>query len=256
LHLNYDSIQFMRTKKTYLLPIFYLLCFGLYAQTKQVTNQSLYWLRYYNQLSINKKWTWHNEFEDRRFFENNQQQQFIVHSRLHYKIFQNADVAFGLTYSLQSPQDPNSTSDLVVPEIRPVQEINFSNPITQRLTIQHRLRIDERFIHKNDSKVLLEGYDFNFRFRYRFQASYKLSKGESTTPTILKVADELMINAGEKIVYNQFDQNRTYVGIEQGLSKNIAIELGYLHWYQQRASGYQFFDRDIIRLTIYHKIKL
>jgi hypothetical protein len=246
----------MVKKKRYLLPLFCLLHFGLQAQTKQVINQSLYWVRYYNQLSINKKMTWHNEFEDRRFFENNQQHHFIMHSRLHYKILQNADVAFGLTYSLQSPQDPNSTSDLVVPEIRPVQEINYSNPITKKLTIQHRLRIDERFIHKNDSKVLLDGYDFNFRFRYRLQASYKFSKEESKTTTTLKVADELMLNAGDKIVYNQFDQNRVYVGVEQGLNKNFAIELGYLHWYQQRASGYQFFDRDIIRLTIYHKIKL
>lgn len=247
----------MRIKKgIYLLPLFYSLHFGLYAQTKQVTKQSLYWIRYYNQLSINKKWTWHNEFEDRRFFENNQQHHFIVHSRLHYKFLKNADISFGLTYSLQSPQDPNSTSVLVVPEIRPVQEINYSNPISKKLTIQHRIRIDERFIHKNDSKVLLDGYDFNFRIRYRLQASYKLSKEESKTPTTLKLADELMVNAGNRIVYNQFDQNRIYAGIEQGLSKNFAVELGYLHWYQQRASGYQFFDRDIIRLTIYHKIKL
>jgi hypothetical protein len=65
-----------------------------------------------------------------------------------------------------------------------------------------------------------------------------------------------MVNAGDKIIYNQFDQNRVYAGIEQGLNKKFTIELGYLHWYQQRASGYQFFDRDIIRLTIYHKIKL
>jgi hypothetical protein len=246
----------MVKKKTHLLPLLFLLHFGLKAQTKQVTNQSLYWVRYYNQLSINKKWTWHNEFEDRRFFENNQQHHFIMHSRLHYKILQNADVAFGLTYSLQSPQDPNSISDLVVPEIRPVQEINYSNPTTKRLIIQHRLRIDERFIHRNDGKELLDGYDFNFRFRYRIQVSYKLSKEKSKTPTTLKVADELMVNAGDKIIYNQFDQNRVYAGIEQGLNKKFAIELGYLHWYQQRASGYQFFDRDIIRLTINHKIKL
>src|SRR4028119_506510 len=75
---------------------------------KTVTNQSLYWLRYNNQLTINKKWTWNNEIDDRRFFENSRQHHLIMHSRLHYKIFRNFDVAFGLTYSLQSPQDPNS----------------------------------------------------------------------------------------------------------------------------------------------------
>jgi hypothetical protein len=65
-----------------------------------------------------------------------------------------------------------------------------------------------------------------------------------------------MINVGKAIVYNQFDQNRIYVGIEQGLGKGISAEIGYLYWYQQRASGNQFFERDIIRFTLNHKIKL
>ena len=229
--------------------------FGAKAQ-KSVINQSLYWLRYYNQFAINKNWTWHNEIDDRRFFKNNKQHHLIVHSRLHYKIYKNADLAFGLTYSLQSPQEPNSNTDLVVPELRPVQEINLSNPLGKRFTLQQRLRIEERFLHKNNGIVLLEGYAFNFRFRYRLQGSYKINKEEANNPTILKVADELMINAGSKIIYNQFDQNRIYAGLEQGINKNISIELGYLHWYQQRATGNQFFDRDIIRFTLYHKIKL
>ena len=228
--------------------------FGAKAQ-KTVTHQSLYWLRYYNQFAIHKNWTWHNEIDDRRFFENNKQHHLIMHSRLHYKIYKNADIAFGLTYSLQSPQEPNSNTDLVVPELRPVQEINLSNPLGKRFTFHQRLRIEERFLHKNNGMALLEGYAFNFRFRYRLQASYKINKEEANNPTTLKVADELMINAGRKIIYNQFDQNRIYAGLEQGINKNISIELGYLHWYQQRATGNQFFERDIIRFTLYHKIK-
>ncbi len=104
--------------------------------------------------------------------------------------------------------------------------------------------------------MLLDGYDFNVRFRYRLQASYQLRDEKAKMPTTIKVFDELMINVGNTILYNQFDQNRIYIGIEQGLHQNLSIELGYLYWYQQKASGYQFFDRDIIRFTIYHKIKL
>ena len=161
-----------------------------------------------------------------------------------------------MTYSLQSPQDPNATINVVVPEKRIVQEFNLSNSLSKRLTFQQRLRIDERFIHKNNGKELLDGYDFNFRFRYRLQASYRVNKLEAPKATILKLSNELMVNAGKNIIYNQFDQNRLYVGIEQGFGKGISAELGYLHWYQQRASGNQFFDRDIIRFTLNHKIKL
>jgi Protein of unknown function (DUF2490) len=246
----------MGKKKILFLGLLSLVNYGLKAQTKQVTNQGLYWMRYYNQLSLNEKWTWHNEIEERRFFENNRHHHLIMHTRLHYKFFKNADLALGFTYSLQSPQDPNAKIDLVVPELRPGQEVNFSNPITKRLTIQQRFRIDERFIQSNNGKELTDGYDFNFRFRYRLLLNYKLNKDDTKLSSTIKLSDELMLNAGKNIIYNQFDQNRIYVGFEQGLNKNFSAELGYLYWYQQRSSGYQFFDRDIVRLTIYHKIKL
>ena len=223
---------------------------------KTVTNQSLYWLRYNNQLTVNEKWAWHNEIDDRRFLENSRQHHLIMHSRLHYQFFRNTAAAFGLTYSLQSPQDPNSINTLVVPELRPFQEISFSNVFSKKFTLQQRFRIDERFIHKNNGKDLLDGYDFNFRFRYRLQANFKISKDKAKDTTVLKVADELMINAGSNIIYNVFDQNRFYIGAEQGISKKMSFELGYLYWFQQRVTGSQFFSRNIIRLTLYHKIKL
>ena len=236
---------------------FFLFIFNAEVKAqKTVTNQNLYWIRYYNQLKINQKWIWHNEIDDRRFFERNKQHHLIIHSRLHYKVLKNADVALGLTYSLQSPQDPNSVSDLVVPEKRFVQEINLNNPLSNRFSLQHRLRIDERLIRNNNELNLLEGYAFNFRFRYKLQGSYRLNREDATNQTILKISDELMFNAGKQIIYNQFDQNRIYAGLEQGLIENISAEIGYLYWYQQRATGDQFFDRNIIRFTLLHKIDL
>jgi hypothetical protein len=44
--------------------------------------------------------------------------------------------------------------------------------------------------------------------------------------------------------------------LQYGISKAFAVELGYLNSFQQRASGVDYYDRDIIRLSIYHKIKL
>ena len=108
------------------------------SQTKQVTNQSLYWMRYYNQLSLNEKWTWHNEIDTRRFLVNSKHQHLIMHSRIHYKFHKTADVALGFTYSLQDPQDPYSESNLTIPELRVVQEINQNNLITNKFSIQNR----------------------------------------------------------------------------------------------------------------------
>ena len=244
----------MRVKKNLLL--FLLMQFFVVKAQKSMSHQELYWLRYYNQISFNKKWVWHNEVENRRFFKNNSQHQLVTHTHLHYKAFPNLDMALGLTYFLQSPQDPNSTSSFIVPEIRPFQEIAYTNSFTKRFALQQRIRVEERYIHKNDGKILQDGYNFNFRFRYRLQASFKLRKDDRNPQTIVKIGDELMINGGESVVYNQFDQNRFYAALEQEINKNVSIELSYINWYQQRSAGNQFFDRDIVRLTLYHKINL
>ena len=226
------------------------------AQQKEVTRQTLYWTRYYNQLNFHPRWAWHNEIDNRRFLQSNTQHHLIMHSHLHYKVLPNVDIAAGFTYSRQSPQSPDATVHLVVPELRPFQEINLTTPFGKRLVLAQRLRVDERFIHRNNGKQLLDGYDFNFRIRLRAQAIVSLSKQSTDHNTYLKIANELMVNAGKNITLNQFDQNRIYVGLEQNLGKKLAVELGYLHWYQQRSSGYQFFNRDITRVTIYHRINI
>jgi hypothetical protein len=235
--------------------ILLLFCTSASAQ-KNITHQSLYWTRYYNQLIFNEKWTWHNEIDNRRFFENNRQHHVIFHTRLHYKFFQNADVGFGFTYSRQSSHAPNSVSQLVVPERRLVQELNVGKQMSNRLAFQQRFRIDERFIHKSNSEKLAEGYDFNFRFRYRLQLSFILGRTDAKNKTTVKLSEELMVNAGKSIILNLFDQNRLFLCVEQGIGKGISAEIGYLHWFQQRPSGIDFFERDIIRFTFYHKINL
>lgn len=242
----------MKFKLTLLL---FFLSYLTYSQSN-TTYQNLYWIRYYNQLTLNPKLTWHNEIDMRRFMENSRLHHVIAHSHLHYKILPILDAVFGLTFSQQNPQFADATSNLSVPEFRLFQEVTSSLAFSKRVLLNHRFRLDERFIRKNNGIILLEGNDFNFRFRFRPQLNIILSKLESKTPTNLKISDEIMVNFGGEILYNHFDQNRVYVAIEKGLSKSFSLEMGYMHWYQQRASGKDFFDRNILRLTVLHKIKL
>ncbi len=221
---------------------------------KQVTKQDLYWFRYSNNFRLSKKINIQSEIENRVFFEGNTQHHLIMHSRLHYIFNSNWGIAAGFTYSLQNPQTPHPVNNLTVPEYRPNQELNYTKNITSKFTIINRLRLDERFISKNNGIILQDGYDFNFRIRYRMLLTYLLFTGIKNNTTSAKLSNEIMFNAGKQIVYNQFDQNRVYIGIEQSFSKHISAEIGYLNWYQQRTVQNQFFDRRIIRLTLYHKI--
>jgi Protein of unknown function (DUF2490) len=226
------------------------------AAQKSVTHQTLYWVRYYNQMSLNQHWTWHNEIDNRRFLSPHRHHHIIWHSRLHYRLSNMSDAALGLTYSRQSPHDPQAIQRLVVPEWRPVAEANLLNPLSEHLALQHRWRTDARFVRRNNGLALQEGYRFNWRFRYRLQLSYSFNVFHGKHAFHLKLANELMVNAGPDIVYNHFDQNRMYIGLEYHLYPSWHIETGYLYWYQQRAAGDQFFDRDIVRVTLLHRVKL
>jgi hypothetical protein len=230
----------------------------LFGQTPSpnITHQNFYAIRYLNQLSFNPKWYWANEAEIRYFMENNRLNNLIMHTHLHHRITSTLDIALGLSYSLQNPQFPDAVSTLTVPEIRPFQEITNNQVLGKRVSLSHRLRFEERFVSKNDGNVILDGYNFNYRVRYRPQLNINLSKTDSKTPVNLRIADEIMLNFGGEILYNHFDQNRVIVSFEKTLSKNFSLDFNYSHWFQQRSSGKDFFDRNVFRFSVLHRIKL
>jgi len=232
-----------------------LICFASKAQTeKNIDHQSLLWTRYYNQLTINNKWSIHTEFDNRIFINPVQENLYVFRIHGRYKINNTVDFGAGYAYFSVATQDPEVTYDFRIPEYRGQQDVTFKQEF-DRFTMNQRFQVEERFIHNANKVELLPGTTFSWRFRYRLQGEYSCWKKDNQ---YLKgiVYDELMINAGESIVKNTFDQNRIYAALQYGINKNFAVELGYLNSFQQRASGVDYFDRDIIRFTLFHKIKL
>ncbi len=62
-----------------------------------------------------------------------------------------------------------------------------------------------------------------------------------------------MLSHGTSIA-NSFDQNRIYAGLEFQFNKKWSVELGTLNQYQSNGSDY--FARDIIRCTVYHRLSI
>jgi hypothetical protein len=235
---------------------FSILCLGLintavFSQTtKQVTHQQLIWYGYYNTLQFNQKYFLTTEIQERHFINPFAQHQFVLRSHIHRNVGAGWDVALGMCLFLQSPQDPTSESDLIVPELRP--HIALANQTKlNRFTINQRYKAEARFFHEVENNELVNGYHFgNFRFRYQIGIEIPVYKKWLS----VKLSDEVMLNAGKNITYNIFDQNRIYVALNYNITPNLRLETGYLNWYQQRASGNSFYNRDIIRFTVFHKI--
>lgn len=224
-------------------------------QTKEVTNQPLVWYGYFNTAEIFPNWFLTTEIQERHFINPDRQHQFLTRGHLHYKLGSGWDVGEGFTYFLQSPQDPGSKSTLVIPELRPHIEFNNKHNI-HNLVISHRYKVEVRFFRNTFNGELASGFYSYSRLRYRIGLEYVLFKSKTEQTVKLKISDEIHINAGKNIILNRFDQNRIYIGLSYSPLKNINLEAGYLNWYQQRTSGYQYYKRDIIRITLSHKISL
>ncbi|MEO6730450.1 MAG: DUF2490 domain-containing protein [Ferruginibacter sp.] len=229
----------------------------MYGQ-KNIINQQLMWYGYFTTFNINKNWYFQNELQERHYIKPVAQHQFLIRGHVHRLLGKSGwETSVGMCLFLQNANDPNSTSNLTVPELRPHIEFAYKRKFA-KITIDHMYRAEARFFHnKNSTETELEdGFDFgNFRFRYRLQATIPIIKMADERFIKVKISDEIHLNAGNKISTNVFDQNRIYGGISYDLSQKTAIDMGYLNWFQQRSNG-DFFNRNILRFSFFHKIDL
>lgn len=214
------------------------------------------WFAYNQQVQFHAKWYWQNEIQERVFISPFKQHQFLLRTHVHYLPVQQIDMSVGFCYFLQDNHDPYKEDKLSVPELRPHAEVIFKMPI-HKIQIDHRIRFELRYFHNTTASQndLTPGYHFgNYRFRYQLQVQIPLVKIADKQYLKLRIADEILINAGKNIKKNIFDQNRIYAALACDISPSLNFELGYLNWYQQRNNGTDYYNRSIIRVIINHKI--
>lgn len=220
----------------------------LKAQTLR-HRQTLYWLRYQNQLIFSPDIYWTNEIDNRRFIGPDVQTQLIMHSRLHYR-YKQWDFAAGLTHSSAYAAIPENGPRKPIHEIRPVAEVSHELPLG-KVFLQQRLRIDNRFFQSDPDQSVLKESDYVLRYRYRIQLRFPIQKNEAGTTILgMRIANEIMFNDEQ----NTFDQNRIYATWEYYLNRNFSLEAGYIFIDQQRFAREEFFSRHVLRFSLLHKV--
>ena len=227
----------------------------LYSQ-KNTTNQELIWYGYFTTFKISEKWNIQSDIQERHFLNPLAQHQFVIRAHLHRQLGKSAwESSLGMCLFLQSPNNPNSTNRLIVPELRPHIEFSYKHKIN-KIIFDHRIRTEARFYHNTNAlnTELENGYDFgNIRMRYRIQITIPLVKLKNERFLKLKFGDEIHFNAANSVSDNAFDQNRIFAGLNFDVFQNLSFEIGYLNWYQQRPND-DFYNRNILRFSIHHKI--
>lgn len=233
-----------------------LLSQTLFFGQKKIVKQQLFWYGYYNNLAINEKWNLKSEIQERHFVKPLAQHQLVFRTNIEREISNNWSSSFGITFFLQSPNDPYAQSNLMAPELRP--DLGFQNNLKYSFfSIAHRYKIEARFFNVVEENQLTNKYVFsNFRIRYQLGFDIPFWKKEASDKLTMKIKDEVMINVGNKIMKNVFDQNRIYAGLNYAVNPFFSVEVGYMNWFQEQSSGVDFYSRDILRFSVFQKIYL
>jgi len=218
------------------------------AQNKTVTHENQQWIQYYNETKLNKNWTLLADasFRWRDAFDENAQ--FIARAGLGYSIKKNLRVSGGFAYSSFYTQD---TLNRV--EYRPHQELSFSSG--NKVKFNQRIRVEERFFNPLNNP----NNTFNFRFRYSFAVSFTLFKLSKTNPEslfLLRINDEIFINAGKETPTKTFDQNRFVVSPTFQLNKNLSISPTWNSQYASTATSRTYRQTNVFWLQIRHNLDL
>ncbi|HRH36863.1 MAG TPA: DUF2490 domain-containing protein [Flavobacteriales bacterium] len=228
------------------------------AQEKHVIGQRLVWFAYYNTLKFNDRWSLGADVQERRFVDPAAQHLFAARAHLIRALGNDWDARAGGSVFLNGRSDPGSSNDRVIPELRP--HIEFTHRQKLRwLQVHHRYRAEGRFYHHTADGELGGGYAFgNFRFRYLLGIDIPLRKSSKPMPErwMLRLNDEILINAGAHVIANTFDQNRIYAGIAFWVKPTLGFELGYLNAFQSLSGGTEFYQRHILRLAITQRLDL
>ena len=223
---------------------------------KTITRQKLALTNYSADFELSPKWSLSAEIQERIYLDPVRQSQVFVKSQLGFEPFKNFTFANGLAYYLNSPGDPEFSSSFKVPELRLNHDLGYSHNL-KSIRVGHRYRMEERFVRKRLDDSLINGYRFLERISYMLSLECKLLKSKNHDHDLyLKLSDGIYVNTHKGIVYNSFDQNRFYAGLNYKMVKNLTIELGYVNYFQQRISGVDYLNRNIASLGINHSIKM
>ena len=137
-----------------------------------------------------------------------------------------------------------------IPEHRPWQQLQWTKQ-TGRFILVQGFRIEQRF-RRSFSE---ERFNFNWRFRYNVALTIPLTQRLLQPSTLfLLMSNEVMVNAGKRIVYNYFDQNRSFAGLGYQFNRKTGAHLGYLFIFQQDDVANHYIHTHAIRLFFFHNL--
>ncbi|MFN3918471.1 MAG: DUF2490 domain-containing protein [Flavobacteriales bacterium] len=182
------------------------------------------WISYTGDNKINSKFGVHSEAQSRNFGIKNTLEQYLIRVGINYYLTPTSMITAGYGVFYTQPTNQSTVGSRVF-ENRAWEQLILRHRYNN-VFIEHRYRLEQRFIQNLDSKQSTS----NHRIRYRFQTTFPLySISTSLKHYFINCSNEIFLNLGRKVSGELFDRNRFYVAVGYQFSPKINLQLGYLN---------------------------
>ncbi|MBZ4033751.1 DUF2490 domain-containing protein [Flavobacterium sp. 17A] len=231
--LDVDISGLVRRKAFLLMLLFYSVI--LSAQTDDTFTG---WGAVFASYKLNDKLSVHFDGQLRSTDEIEHLQSFIIRPGLNYHASKNIVLTIGYAY-IGNRRVIEMVSDMI-PEHRVWEQFIYNQRFKggHFTSLQHRVRLEERFIGKTyfeNGAIVNDGSEFSLRLRYFLRTLFPLIKTDNFTDgAFVSIQDELFVNLDNAPTLTNggfFDQNRAYTSFGWRFNPKFDLELGYMYQY-------------------------
>jgi len=215
----------------------------LFSQENHFVYSNQVWTQYYTQIQINENYAIVCDAGIRGKLNLSEKTSVLGRIGFQKKVNKNISFTMGAAwFGFYSADKLNRN------EWRGWQEFSY-NQFYERLNIQHRFRLEERFFHSVDSN----NSTFNYRSRYRVYVKIPINNCTLTKNTFyLFCGDEIFIDFGKDVVYN-FNQNRVLYGLGYKFNDRTTFSLTYVDQIARKNKGNCYERTNIIWVALTQK---
>jgi Protein of unknown function (DUF2490) len=233
--------------------VFTAFSMSLFAQSpRQYTNNANTWFMYFGTHKIADKWSLHLEGQVRRSDGLSIPQQFLVRPGINYHLSPQVMLTVGYAFIETNPYGAFG-SKIDFPENRIWEQLQLKHQVGAFEWVS-RFRLEQRYVQSQVAKgaeFVLGDYIYSNRFRLlnRFSIPFK-GKTIVDKSFYFSIYDEFMINFGENINLNLFDQNRIYAAIGYKFPTIGRLEVGYLNQLIIKSDGKKIENNNTLNVSL------
>ncbi|MDR6786291.1 hypothetical protein ABIE26_005010 [Pedobacter africanus] len=228
-----------------LISTFFLISFFALNSFSQTRQQHSGWLFILNSTKFNDKWGAHLDVQLRSEDNWDGVRNFLFRPGVTYYIDKNSNATLG--YLLANTYlSLDGLRDNILTEHRIWEQYILTHKI-KTLNIQHRFRLEQRFMETNQGNVFAQ----RLRYFFRFVLPVGHKQEIFTKGPFIALQNELFFNVQNRSKLNNhiFDQNRAYGAVGYRFSKSFDLEAGYMNQAMKGTTNNTM--NNIVQLAIY-----